>query len=111
MRSAHPPSACRAERLLRHLAAHGVPICLATSSHLRHYTLKTTNHGELFSLFNHRVTGGGVQGRAGCRAADSTNGERCVSVLVRLQLAARRAVWTQQRQMAMDTSPRLRERT
>lgn len=46
-----------AERLLRHLAAHSVPICLATSSHLRHYTLKTTNHGDLFSLFNHRVTG------------------------------------------------------
>ncbi|PSC74063.1 (DL)-glycerol-3-phosphatase 2 [Micractinium conductrix] len=46
-----------AERLLRHLAACGVPIALATSSHLRHYTLKTTQHGELFSLFNHRVTG------------------------------------------------------
>lgn len=46
-----------AERLLRHLAASGVPICLATSSHLRHYTLKTTQHQELFTLFNHRVTG------------------------------------------------------
>lgn len=47
-----------AERLLRHLAAHGVPMCLATSSHLRHYTLKTTLHTDLFSLFNHRITGG-----------------------------------------------------
>lgn len=52
-----PCSPNPAERLLRHLAAHSVPICLATSSHLRHYTLKTTNHGDLFSLFNHRVTG------------------------------------------------------
>jgi hypothetical protein len=43
--------------LLRHLVAAGVPIALATSSHLRHFTLKTTQHPELFSLFNHRVTG------------------------------------------------------
>ena len=48
-----------AERLLRHLHASGVPFCLATSSHLRHYSLKTTLHGELFSLFDHRITGGG----------------------------------------------------
>ncbi|KAI7840608.1 hypothetical protein COHA_005758 [Chlorella ohadii] len=46
-----------AERLLRHLHAHGIPVCLATSSHLRHYSLKTTLHGDLFALFNHRVTG------------------------------------------------------
>jgi phosphoglycolate phosphatase-like HAD superfamily hydrolase len=62
-----------AERLLRHLAAAKVPFCLATSSHLRHYNLKTTLHRDLFSLFSHRVTGGRRQpaGRP-CPAASST---------------------------------------
>ncbi len=50
-----PPST--AERLLRHLHDCGVPFCLATSSHLRHYGLKTTLHQDLFQLFDHRVTG------------------------------------------------------
>ncbi|EFN53572.1 hypothetical protein CHLNCDRAFT_25699 [Chlorella variabilis] len=59
-----------AERLLRHLAACGVPMCLATSSHLRHFTLKTTLHGELFELFNHRVTGGRDQISSGKPAPD-----------------------------------------
>lgn len=39
-----PPTHAGAERLLRHLRAHGVPFCLATSSHARHYELKTTSH-------------------------------------------------------------------
>ena len=52
------------ERLLRHLHAHGIPFCLATSSHLRHYNLKTTLHGDLFALFNHRVTGARQPGSA-----------------------------------------------
>ena len=47
-----------AERLLRHLHTQGIPFCLATSSHLAHYSLKTTLHTDLFALFNHRVTGG-----------------------------------------------------
>lgn len=51
-----------AERLLRHLHASGVPIALATSSHARHFQLKTANHGALFSLFCH-VTTGDVVGR------------------------------------------------
>eukprot|EP00887_Chlorella_sp_A99_P005177 scaffold1.g5177.t1 len=46
-----------AERLLRHLRAHGVPFCLATSSHARHYELKTTSHRDLFALFDHCTTG------------------------------------------------------
>ena len=47
-----------AERLLRHLRAHGVPVALATSSHRRHYELKTTLHADLFrSCFDHIVTG------------------------------------------------------
>lgn len=37
--------------------AHGVPIALATSSHQRHYAVKTQRHTALFSLFNHRITG------------------------------------------------------
>ena len=53
-----PPPHATAERLLRHLAATGVPFCLATSSHLAHYSLKTTLHTDLFELFDHRVTGG-----------------------------------------------------
>lgn len=46
-----------AERLLRHLHLHGVPISLATSSHRRHFDLKTMQHRQLFSLFDHITTG------------------------------------------------------
>ena len=47
-----------AERLLRHLRAHGVPAALATSSHRRHYELKATLHAQLFGeAFDHIVTG------------------------------------------------------
>lgn len=46
-----------AERLVRHLHAHGVPACLATSSNAHGYAAKTSSHGELFSLFEHRITG------------------------------------------------------
>ncbi|EDW75565.2 uncharacterized protein Dwil_GK23925, isoform C [Drosophila willistoni] len=46
-----------AERLLRHLHAHKVPFCLATSSSADMFELKTTLHRELFDLFNHRVCG------------------------------------------------------
>lgn len=50
-----------AERLLRHLHAQGVPFCLATSSHQRHFQLKTTQHRQLFSLFQHCITGDQVK--------------------------------------------------
>jgi pseudouridine-5'-monophosphatase len=46
-----------AERLVRHLAAHGVPMAVATSSHRRHFDVKTSKHGELFALMDHVVTG------------------------------------------------------
>ncbi|XP_034474020.1 probable pseudouridine-5'-phosphatase isoform X1 [Drosophila innubila] len=46
-----------AERLLRHLHAKKVPFALATSSGAEMVELKTTNHRELFDLFNHRVCG------------------------------------------------------
>ncbi|XP_021845507.2 (DL)-glycerol-3-phosphatase 2 [Spinacia oleracea] len=45
------------ERLIKHLHAHQVPICVATSSHKRHFELKTQRHTELFALMHHIVTG------------------------------------------------------
>ncbi|KAL3700610.1 hypothetical protein R1sor_018632 [Riccia sorocarpa] len=46
-----------AERLIRHLHAHGVPMAVGTSSHKHHFDLKTTKHGELFGLMHHIVVG------------------------------------------------------
>lgn len=46
-----------AERLVRHLHAAGVPIAVATSSHSRHFELKTQRHADLFALFDHVITG------------------------------------------------------
>ncbi|XP_037809414.1 probable pseudouridine-5'-phosphatase isoform X1 [Lucilia sericata] len=46
-----------AERLLRHLHAHNIPFCLATSSGEEMVEIKITNHREVFKLFHHRVCG------------------------------------------------------
>ncbi|XP_031271653.1 (DL)-glycerol-3-phosphatase 2 [Pistacia vera] len=46
-----------ASRLIKHLHAKGIPFCLATGSHRRHFELKTQRHGELFSLMHHFVLG------------------------------------------------------
>ncbi|KAK9055239.1 hypothetical protein SSX86_026321 [Deinandra increscens subsp. villosa] len=46
-----------ASRLVKHLHASGVPICVATGTHKRHFALKTQRHGELFSLMHHIVMG------------------------------------------------------
>ncbi|GER52044.1 haloacid dehalogenase-like hydrolase superfamily protein [Striga asiatica] len=46
-----------ASRLIQHLHANGVPICVATGSHKRHFELKTQRHRELFSLMHHVVLG------------------------------------------------------
>ncbi|MEW5318824.1 MAG: hypothetical protein WDW38_010010 [Sanguina aurantia] len=46
-----------AERLIRHLSAHGIPIAIATGSHRRHFLLKSSGHTELFSKFSVVVTG------------------------------------------------------
>lgn len=46
-----------AERLIRHLHANNIPMAIATSSHRRHFELKSTKHGSLLSLMHHVVTG------------------------------------------------------
>lgn len=46
-----------AERLIEHLSSSSIPIGLATSSHRRHFELKTSKHTDLFKLFDVIVTG------------------------------------------------------
>ncbi|XWS70943.1 hypothetical protein CRYUN_Cryun03dG0094100 [Craigia yunnanensis] len=46
-----------ASHLIEHFHAKGVPFCLATGSHRRHFELKTQRHGELFKLMHHIVLG------------------------------------------------------
>eukprot|EP00250_Pteridium_aquilinum_P005977 c15982_g1_i1 orf=167-868(-) len=58
------------EKLLRHLHSHKVPMAVATSSHRRHYDLKTTKHKELFSLMRHVVVGDDVEVKHGKPAPD-----------------------------------------
>jgi HAD superfamily hydrolase (TIGR01509 family) len=50
-----------AQRLVKHLKDCGVHIAVATSSHRRHFELKTQQHKDLFALFDHVVTGDEVQ--------------------------------------------------
>jgi pseudouridine-5'-monophosphatase len=59
MREAFPAARALpgAERLVRHLARHAVPIAVATSSHQDLYELKTRHHGHWFDLFDAVVTG------------------------------------------------------
>lgn len=44
-------------RVIRHLHKHKVPIAIATSSKTNSFLLKTQNHSEFVSLFNHVVCG------------------------------------------------------
>ena len=47
-----------AARLVRHLHAHGVPICLATGSQRRNFEAKTRHLGDVFGCFEGRVVCG-----------------------------------------------------
>lgn len=47
-----------AERLVKHLYKHGIPIATATGSHTQSFELKTSKHKDLFSLFHHCVLSG-----------------------------------------------------
>ena len=46
-----------ARRLTMHLAGHGIPQAVATSSHRRDFELKITQHREWFACFQHIVVG------------------------------------------------------
>jgi pseudouridine 5'-phosphatase len=46
-----------AERLVRHLKKHKIPICLATSSSKKSFDVKTSNHQDLFDHFDHQILG------------------------------------------------------
>ncbi|XP_054930955.1 pseudouridine-5'-phosphatase-like [Dermacentor andersoni] len=48
-----------AERLLRHLHAHGIPMAVATSSTPASFALKMTQHKDIVALFHHVVCSGG----------------------------------------------------
>ena len=50
-----------AQRLVEGLQRRGVPIAVATSSHRRHFELKTQRHGDFFALFDHVITGDAVE--------------------------------------------------
>ncbi|ESQ54717.1 hypothetical protein EUTSA_v10025858mg [Eutrema salsugineum] len=59
-----------ASRLLRHLHSKGIPICVATGTHTRHFDLKTQRHRELFSLMHHIVRGDDPEVKQGKPAPD-----------------------------------------
>ncbi|XP_030757902.1 pseudouridine-5'-phosphatase-like [Sitophilus oryzae] len=53
----HPTFMPGAEKLIRHLSKHKVPIAIATSASKFSYELKVKNHQEVFQLFHHVVCG------------------------------------------------------
>ncbi|KAJ0266869.1 (DL)-glycerol-3-phosphatase 2 [Hirschfeldia incana] len=59
-----------ASRLIKHLHAKNIPICIATGTHTRHFDLKTQRHKELFSLMHHVVRGDDPEVKQGKPAPD-----------------------------------------
>ncbi len=59
-----------AERLLRHLHRHQIPVAVATSSDKELFEIKTTRHKSWFSLFNIVVTGDDAEVERGKPAPD-----------------------------------------
>ncbi|XP_058067953.1 (DL)-glycerol-3-phosphatase 1, mitochondrial-like [Magnolia sinica] len=57
-------------RLVNHFHANGIPICVATGSHRRHFELKTKNHGEIFKLMHHVVLGDDPEVKCGKPSPD-----------------------------------------
>ncbi|VAH69493.1 unnamed protein product [Triticum turgidum subsp. durum] len=57
-------------RLIHHLHANEIPICVATGSHKRHFALKTQNHQEMFALMHHVVMGDDPEVKAGKPSPD-----------------------------------------
>lgn len=59
-----------AERLIKHLHANSVPICVATSSGDESVKVKTKNHQEVFKLFHHITMGTDPELKEGKPAPD-----------------------------------------
>lgn len=64
------PAMPGAEALVRHLAAHGIPIAVGTSSSVRYYHAKITRHKAWFELFDTVVTADDQQVTAAKPAPD-----------------------------------------
>ncbi|MFK3974347.1 HAD-IA family hydrolase [Pseudomonas sp. NPDC087358] len=52
----HAQPMAGAEKLVRHLAEHNIPIAVGTSSSLHYFRVKTDKHASWFELFKHVVT-------------------------------------------------------